>query len=1376
MADKSLQARTMRKTVERVDIGAFGMPMRVIGWVKKTKSSWGGWIAMTAGQMAVGVMIAILAGIILGVPVNPFSIAILAGFALGSAIGGPFSFAIWSAILIGMTGLIAGFAGGAWVASPSWWRDLADGWERGENVPGWFMIAIPAWMLFWIVASRGVSKVAEFMFEKLALRMGFRAAQRFTGEDKRVYDEAFEQSDVSEAETASLLESAGDGTHAVITGEPSKIAGVQPSVVREMGGDPDVSPVPLPTASMDSIDYDSYLSSGDDPDILKAVGKKPTGLEPMSEVTETDVSVETPTGVVIEMEPLDLPAVPRDTSPPLQRMEPPKLDPRQNRALFRRMTQLNLAFQTARREDRDAEFIEKHQDELAVISDEQRMILESMADTGPLLALVQSIQQKRTEDFLVGRADAPLAQGDTVTDVLSGGDDEMPFDIGDTVPVQAEDHPVATQEPESEELPESHPAAGTEHASDDEAVVPTPRRDIAAMAATFSDILSPRRIRDDASAPSSSSDIGEQDVSIDPVESEHEQSVAAIATDAMESSGADAEDAVTEPTASDLTAADETVSTEIATASDEIVPTSQAQTVGQEAPRTGFEFEFDVELEERNAEAVAVAAGEAVTDQSDVINGVEDAGAEEPEEEMSNVVFSRLVCRQVLGLVLGPLDPEAKADDVSQFERSSNVSVAEVLNSRSFDEQVGPTDAAAARHAWKDVKQVLSQSSLDRLMSDLERVNLRGEAMVEEPHTLTVVAYHAFETESSRLRRVATSPSDNDAVRMTADLVGRNVAILDTLASILRARSEAAASRASATPGGIVRQKVGPARDDVVASRGRTLIGSVLGGARAAGVGVMRDTPSKEVPLVLEAPEPVVDLEKNDVPQSIEENVMSDEAAEISSLEPVAVPHQLRPGDEGFVSSHPADSVEYQVEMEMHAVGVAARQRVEAAARERAEQEKAERIRKEQEAEEDRIRAEQEAEAARRAEQEAEEARVRQEQEADEARRLAADEAERNRREEIARIERETAEAARRRELDEAEAAALAVERERAAAARTKEDEALLKQARDRQREMDIPERFRTEEIVSHMLALAELRNIRFMFQRSVIGAKVEGMSDVEAAMRIPAVRSQLQTEAEMVREAAGVLTRIAAVVDATDPEDAGAIRSALNPDEVPFFEKIIGQIERGRVAMTTLERADEADAELRRRAERASETSSLEATLRAANEELERLRSEATASAETTREAIERAERAEREGRAAAESLEKIRKEMAGIVDDDFQKVLEKDSKRIDNVGVDGLFSFMSPDNSSMVVVMTTPSSTFPDGLIQRGSKSLTFADFIEFVVTRAREMETDHVAVFFTDPKIRAYSSNAGAITFKQVRRSVEELKTMLSDYGVNIENQGE
>jgi colicin import membrane protein len=1401
MTDKSLQKRAMRKAVERVDIGVFGAPLRLLTWMRKKKASWSGWAVVTAAQSAVGVLLALLVGLAIGVPLNAFSIAVLVGFALGSAIGGPLSFLVWTALLLPITGLLAGLIGDAWVASPSWWRDQAAGWGRGDAIAGWLMIGVPAWMLFWVAASRGVSKVAEMMFEKFALRLGFGAASKFSGEDKRVYDEAFQQSDVSQAETATLLESSGDGTHSVITGEPSKMGGVMPTTMREMGGDPDVSSVPLPSTNSDGgIDYDSFLDTGsDDPDVMKAVGRKATGLESLSDDASpsgpTDAEADVPTGVMIEMEPPNLPDVPRDTSPPLQRVEAPKIDPRQNRALFRRMSQLNLAFQTARREDRDAEFIEKHQDELARISDEQRMILDSMNDTAPLVALIHQIQRHRTEDFLVGRAPADVAPGTGSLDAIPPGDDDVPFDVP-VVAVQdvATPQAVSVVSPSDDADGETVEEGASSHiptdASDDDMSVEIPEplpaqgrhRDIAAMAASFSQILSPRRTTEEADVDSSGDLAGldyeprpgttvaedaalpaedaalpaaEAESTSDTVDAAADPSVTQASEPATGMVDVEPPAAVADPVQEGRT---DTIGEVVQTPVVDIAKRSDGASEEQDVPAPpAFEFEFDLVPDVKPAEAT-VAETEDTNAKPDAASG--------PEEEMSNRVFNRSVCRQVLGLVVGPLEPRAKADDVVDFERNNaDVSVSEVLNSRSFDEHVGQQDAASARHAWREVKQVLSESSNDRLVSEFTRVNARGQVLVEEPHTLNRAAYHALKTESSRLQRLVTSSGDDDALRSTADLIDRNMAILDTLEATLKTREDAAERQASSGPAGVVRQKVAPGRD-AVASRGRSIVGSVLGGARNVGTGIMRDAPPRPA---AEAPAPASEQVVDVVPKLVEETVTPPVAE-------AAVAKAPRPGEEGFVSSHPVDSIDYQVEMDMHAAGVASRQRVEGAARDRADEEERER----KEAEDRRVReADEQAQRDRQARQDEEDReRARSEEETRRQREADEQDAARRRQEadEVARIEREGAEAERRRKEAEAETAELALARERAASERSRQDDAVMKQFRDRRRDVEVPERFRGEGIMTHVLALSELKNVRMVFQKSGIGSNIAGVPDFEIAMSNPATRTLLQVEAEMVREAAGILTFIASAVDAPDPEDTEAVKALLEESEIPFFQRIVGQVDRGRAAARTLERVAEADRAIREQAEKASGVENLTSALNDTRSEVERLQAEQEAGAAALREAQQRAEAAERERVEAEQRLESIRKEMAGIVDDDFQKALEANGGRVETGGIDGFFSFLSPDETSMVMVMTTPANVFPDGLVQRGSKSMPFSDFLDFAVTRSKAFHTDNVAVFYTDPQIRAYTAGAEGLTLKQIRRSVNDLKEMLNNYGISISAQGE
>ena len=1376
MSDKSLQARNMRKTVERVDIGAFGIPMRISGWAKKKRSTWGGWALLTAIQAVIGGLLGGALCAALGAT-TVFTVIAVAGFALGSAIGGPLSFAVWTLLLVGITGLAGGLFADAWVASPSWWADLGRKWDGGQPMAGWMKIAFPLWTLLWVAAARGVSKVADIMFEKLALRMGFRAAQKFSGEDKMVYDQAFEQSDVSQAETRSLLESSGDGTHAVITGEPSKMGSVTPQQVREMGGDPDVSPVPLPSSSNDGIDYDSFLQIGDDPEIMKAVGRKSTGLEPVAREDAAETPEPAPSAVLIEMEPLDLPAVPRDTAPPLQRVEAPKLDPRQNRALFRRMTQLNLAFQTARREDQDAEFIEKHQDELAIISDEQRMILDTMNDTGPLLALIHSIQQKRTEDFLVGNAPVDLAPGTgSVVDSPAVVDDldDIPFAVDPIVsstPVDlAKPEVVNTVVEEVVPTPDTPHVVQPDGTTDVAEVEPAPapvkpsassqRPDIASLAASFSSVLSARRIQTVEAAPEEtpasavSDEVEETSALIDdaPVVG----AVSSAPVDVREAiSNAEAETSVEEP---DIGLGADPIA-------EQIVPDVVSSQTTSDASADAGDFHFDgapadavVVVSETESNSTATDEPVVTTEDTGAVDDVPPADVEQ-EDGMSDRGFNRSVCRQVLGLVVGPHEAVVKADDVMEFERNNpDVQVAEVINSRSFDEQIGSQEAAAARHAWKDVKLILSQSSLERLMGDFERVNARGQLLLEEPHTLTHASFGSFEADCLRLRRMVSLPGVTDAFEATADLVDRNVAILDALILIQKARIEAASARSSSTPGGIVRQRIPAGRDNDTASRGKSLIGSVLGGARTAGVGVMRDVPAKDV-IIDHETSSAVDVNPSD--DATSGDYARNDVPAIDTSAPKVDASAPRPGDEGFVSSHPIDSIEYQVEMDMHATGMASRVRGVSAAQERVEHEERQR----QEA------LDRTADDARRVTEEADAELVRQ-KEADDAKREKIEAEEAANREKLAQIATQTAEAERDRTRAEAEAAELALETERAVAARSKADEAVLKQFRDRERELSIPERFRTDEVIAHSLALAELRNIRRVFQRSTIGAKVEGLSDVEVANHIPAARSLLQTEAEMMNNAAGILTGIGAVLDVADPADLDAVRALLEPDEVRFFGTIEGQLQRSRAALDTLDRAEASDREMRDRAEKAKELIGMSEQVQRLADDVQRLQSEVETAGETARTSGERADRLEREKVEAERALDAIRKEMAGIVDDDFQSTLETIGTRIDVSGVDGIYSFLSPDLGSMVMVMTTPASVFPDGLIQRGSKALTVADFLDFVVSRAKDITTDAIAVLFTDPQMRAYTSGTQGMTMKHIRRSVSELTELLGNYSISIE----
>lgn len=1423
MADNSLQQRSMRKAVERVDIGIFGAPLRLAKWVRSSKTSWSGFFVMTAGQMAIGGIMATLVGLMFGVSFNTFTAVLLVAYMLGCAIGGPFSFFVWSVVLIGITGVLSGSIAGAWVASPTWWRTLSSEWTGGKPLPTWFAIAVPAWIVFWVAASRGVSKVMMLMLERFALRLGFRAASKFSGEDKRVYDEAFRQSDISEAETRSLLENNGDGTHAVIAGKPPMVdpRPVQSADV-EMGGDPDTEST-VSLSKDDDIDYHRHLDlGGDDPDVQRAIGVVKPIVRPVDAVDEpVQVPVDAagnPEGMVVEMEAPKLPDVPRDNAPAIQRVSVPTFDARSNRALYRRMTQVLAGFNGARREDRDSEFIEENMEELASTSDEQRMILDSLADSGPLLAVIKEIQEQRFDAFLTHRTDPAVPEGtgalapDELSAVTPVADvaadaasfDEAVVDDGDVVD--------GTQAPETPAVVEEDVLPGA--------------FDISSMADALASVLDDRRT---IAVPTLDSEPDEE------VDEQAEAVIDAPAPSSFDMSDDETHDAEIAPAAApdrhdvDVASGDDAaLFDEDAARSDVVADVPDDGAVAQ--PSTGMDpvvslskdegdptdhvVDVDVSADEATASdvvasvedatsehhddldapsqgepeiEVAPSADETAADAGDAPNAAskEDGSAVEDvqiqaddgqvEEEMSNRVFNRSVCRQVVGLVTGPLDPSEKASDIREFERNNpDISMREVLNSRSFDEHVGTVESAAARHAWTEVQHFLSQSSSERLVFDFERVNARGQQMVEVTHMLTLASFYAFETDSLRLREEAAS-SDNVFPRL--DLVSENVGLLDRLKDTLKARAEAA-SNPSRGLGGLVRQRVPSEQEVLAAERGKTMIGSVLSQARGGVLGLRRPSPpivvidavasepapveqsvDIEAPLVLEAPESFSPTTPTSADPVVEE--ASEDHTMNEPVESVSVPAALRPGDDGFVSLHPVDSVDYQMEMAMHATGVDIREKALQAVRDK---EDADQLAKDT------------AERDLREKNDDDLRRAREKTEADEAAaakviadRAAADD-------QLQKVALEEAEQRLARERADRETAEMLLAREKAANARSLEDQVVLKEFHNRQNDMVIPERFKTEDVIKNVIELGQLSTMRTTLRRIALktnsGRGAAGMSDVEMVLRMPVTRGLFTVDLEVLGFAGSIISAIMDKLDLNDTDDEAAIKASLNEEEAKFYGQIKGQLDRARSSVSLLEKADEADAALRAEAAKAANVgviqdrlATVESELLSSTSDLATVRAEAAA-------ATERAVASEAERDRLALQLKAILNEQSGIVDDDFQSILDSSATKI-AVGLDGFYAFKSESGSDLVIVMTTPASVFTDGTLVKNGKSVPLAEIIEMAANRSRDVYTELTAVFYTDTKLRAYVVDMSGISVNPISRRREDLITKLGEYHIKIED---
>lgn len=1438
----------MRKTVERVDIGTFGLPMKFINWTKRKKSTVGGLVSLSLGQMAVGLVFATIFGLAVGIPLNAFSISILVFYCIGCAIGGPFSFTVWTFLIIGLTTPVAGLLGDAWIASPSWWRLLADNWRAGQSIPGWFLIAVPVWVLFWVGAARGIAKVAEIIFEKLALRMGFGAAKRFMGEDQRVFDEAFKQSDVSEAETASLLETSGNGTHSLITGEPSRMGGVQMSKPIEMGGDPDISSEPLPSSDPgDPIDYSAFIEIDDkDEMVLRASGVSRSALEDISAPEEPIASAEDtseasvdmspksdaqqPVAEVVEMEAINLPDIPKDPSANVQKVALPPLHHLQNRSFMRRMSQLKIAFEVHRHEDRHAEFVEKFYDELSVISDEQERILQSMEDCGPLLATIATIRAKRAEDFMAGRAPAPLVPAsdnegydqpsDASSEHSTDTDEDLPFatdfsqpETADVISSNVEDVPEDDEVANVEILPATTPLKPT---AEDEANSEAPQTDKKRL---MVDILmdvenrTPNLLRENVKKDIPS----ENNAKAHDVAASSDRDAVVIDDPLMPEGSKEGSSDILINQGNrllgfkvDLVDQEETPSTEkyetdaALTDTDEMIVASEVH-----------------EANDATIENADITEGEASVDAADLVSNDDDEVTQVLEESMNGVELTTILCRQVYGLVVGSPSPETKADVILQFEKANpGVSVDFVLNSRAFDEKVGSADAAAARHAWKDIKQVLAEPISKRLTDDFERVNERGKKMIEEPQTITIASFNSLSSESDALVKKASSLAQSGEFATFSKLVKDNISIRETLKGIMVERSEKAKSSFDVGTGPISRMKI-PAgssgHETPVPVVSKKTAVKILDIARSHGEDMLGQLSKEKVSVErpdhdkisesedIETPSETYDFEDshevhqervsdtkpkampmpfNDVTPTQAASRVIAQAMPAKPVEvavpPATAPSEKKPGEEGFVSKHPVGSDEYIVEMDMHEAGLASRRkREEERLRLQEEEDRRQRELKKKQEEEARLIEEGRLAKEKMEEELAEEVR-RQLKDHEEAYEKAREEVRIAHDKKVARIKEEKEEAELRNLQSLAKAAELKVKAEAELLSLALDAKVIVQAIKDRHGDYKVPERFKTTDIIASVMVANEMRAIRKMFMRtsSTVDVASASLSDEEKAFRYPSFRMQQQMDVEIGKEANSIIAKVVQIVDPTDSDDFDAIKALLSEDEEPFVARLKGDVDRGASAEKLIAKADIRLKEVIANSSKAEEAADLEKSYALQTKELEDLKAIVSNHQAEKDEIDTKIKQLENELVNTKAELVKIKNEALGIIDDEFQEVLDKYGQTIDAVGIPGFYAFASEDFKNLVVICTLSSKKYTEGVVNFGSKSLTLHDVVLRAIAAKSHIMQEKCTILFTDQIIKSQSNLGGLpeFTLGSTERKVDNLLRLLKNESINIDYKEE
>lgn len=1404
--DANLRKKSMRKTIDRVDLGLFGKPIKLHAWHRAKRATWSGWAVTGAIQALVGVVLYTLGALAFGAPLNPLTLLFGLGFAVGCAIGDPISFLLWTILFVEITGTVSGVLVGAWFNLPSWWHVLADSWRGGQSVPSVFVGAVPVWMFVWILGGRGVAKGFDILVERATLKMGFNVAKRFMSEDERLRATAYEESAVSDIEAQRHFDVTDrDGTQAVIATEPSRIYAPEPQE----------QPAPRPSTTPA---YQSYLE--DDEDLNSDLSRRAAAgvrMDSGADAPSVDIGkseavslgkAPTPTSFIMET---GLPAPPvEQAAAPVQRAETPRLDTRANRALQRHMAQLVLSFDMVMTDDEMAAFVSNHRDVLMGLSDDQVRLLDTMEGGQALIAVARQLQSDNATSFIAGISDdkgpsedlslltsdpmplqaspidmssprpAPEPVQAVAPDASAPGSDAE--DVGEAgkapeagrpsdvlalagaldafLPDRRGNRPIAfVKRPSYDDL-QGAPAAvplpsdlvpaatgGSPEASTDEAggeggeqPEPEPRPDAEGGGTAEGGAFVP--VVDSASADDGEAS-GEAPASAGPGEVGMVESPAGVdgaVAEPVAEAAPDVPDsgAVTDvPTAE--TAAGEALGRPDAVAEEATSAPPQEQEENASLPRPSSlsegEFRFDV-------------AEDVVSDRQPE-GGANQHNQEEPENEMAS--YSRDEVLLVRGLLAANSSAQDKAHNVQEFQDAHpQLLVSDVVSSRSFVEYLGDHDAASVRHSWREVQSIIAAPPSERLGREFDRVNQRGQKFIEDPHLLDRPLYNHWEQESFRLRGAAAAAPG--LLHSLGQHISINVSLGDSMRELLDKRDAAQIdSEHSMDSMPTVSQKV-PKREDAL--RGRKMLGLMF----RPGSGPREELPMTDPrrPETLAAPEPaaapapVPSAAPRERQPQVEDDVplvplpsQQDTPSASQAGEDMSSDRGPQLGEEGFVSRHPEGSLEYRKEMAAHREELNFR---------REEREERERV-----AEEERRR-----EEARRAEQEREEeaSRARIREQAEEAARLEAEERVR-----LAAAEADEAEARAEREREAARSAAAeaTIAESRASAeaevrSRTEVETMFLSAAKRAHSVLfTIPRRFHTQEILGAMINFEEIsayrKGLMLIVQKGRTDADPLKRNDTVGRARAEsAQRSLVQYEVIVGEAAKSVLARVVTVVGASKGQDLMDLLEE-GPEKV-FVARLQNAIEAGDKAAVTLAEVEREDRELERLAEGSRGMDDLQGRLRDAEARVGVLFDEK----QTFEERIAAAERDRDEAVAEASRL---RREMMGEVDDEFQRVLDEHTTHIDDIGVAGFYKYVSPDKRSCFVIITAKSSSFPDGTVDVGDHSVSVSDIIEFAVDKAKTFRAKP-EILFVDNGMRPYLTNRGAM---QIGRDVGRLRDSLN-----------
>lgn len=1319
----SLQQKALRKKLGKSDLGPYAIPLRFYDFVYAKKGTWPGWLAVFACQAAFGVFVAILFRLAFGIPSNTLSNLLTAGLAIGCGLGGAFSFLVWTAVLVNITGLVTGLMMNLWIASPSWWRTAESQWSQNHAVPWSFFLGALLWVAIWIAAGRGVSILVEFIvMPKVRSGIG-RLVDFAMRKDERMRAVEERKAMVTAAEMQGMR-SVGEeeGKHSFFINDPRRaVSSIDTLVLSDEDEQED-----------DEKLSDSYF----DKHLLGGIVVPPTASVETSEI-------EVPQSAVVQDERSSDKGVDMGGSVPVidksQDVGAPRSavtngikDKRQNRINVRSLEAHLMIFEQQQREGKEDEYIQNSKDFLMALNDDGYEVLKTMDGGDSLIALADRV--KREESMRTGSVSAidsfMRGESDFVEGVIPSGSPVVATEP-EAVPDVMSSVPVVADPTESDAMDASlgigdsmaaalsmglgsFGAKATSVVQDTHSKVEAssmPPADVILAEDSAVEVKADDGAVEDEVAETQEVDqepAAERGADVDPIEEPHGESVdEPLRTPSF--GGFDIDLQEPEPAIAE-------VSSETDGPTDAIVKTMGV--VPMDASLLPSEDEIPSQ-DGVDGETPRDSFASQITMTDDSL-----ADGQVTDTRKPPMIFKKPVIINFFFDVTTQLPIADRAKAIRELEMTENVKATDIVESPSLEKYLSEAQVQEVRHKFKDILAVMNEDKASVASKNISRLLEKAELFLEERHTVNRIAFNVLEGDFNKVRDDFSKVESNfredlvSDLKRLADLVGqiKNIVVADEAATKMKAAEEANIP---------LRMKAIPLdNENDVARRGKGAFSKLLTSAREGGLDdliIAKDPIDSLTPLVLSPPAgidspTVLELDVT----AVHEDVVT--ASEIAPASHLRAPGESpRHGDHDYVSPQPLGSLEYRLDMAMHQAAIDVIKE---------DKEEEERKASEARANEERLRLENE--QAAQATRDAEAARIK-EIEATQARTLEASlEAERLAKENLAEEERKKS----RNELEKT----------------------VLASALRRQRKGGtIPSRFNDSIIAARFLNFLD----RWEDQRALSVSAMLGSEGREGMRGI----ALYVAEERIGKNAEEVLELIVSQLDIPSLDNVeGIIAAAEGEEEREFLSNLVSKRQAGIVASQSIHALEEEQRKKERLLLNLDSNEDLQRQLnetkdiaKSLEDERDRLKEEISNAAKESSSAALSMDLVNGQLAEALAEIAALKRQMTG--QDEFLEFLQTIGQ---TTKVPGTFLIMTPKLSAYVCQLSLAQA--PNGTVEIDGNTVVLGSLLNDVVTSLSNLSHKEVLLVVTDEKLAQYVSDYMPNNMFPMSRDVAMLKKMI------------